>query len=92
MLGPLERANRNHCWCSLVFRIPDDGQSLKPSNSDDYDVFQIAPISDFGFIKLENCVISIRKRLVICCLWFFSATFISFFPICFIFNLYGDRF
>jgi hypothetical protein len=30
MLGPLERANLNY-WA--VVRIPDDGQSSKPSNS-----------------------------------------------------------
>jgi hypothetical protein len=30
--GPLERTNLNQC--SLVFRIPDDGQVQKPSNSE----------------------------------------------------------
>jgi hypothetical protein len=50
VLGPLERANLNHCY-SLLFRIPDDGQSLKPTNSDDYNVFQISSISDFSVYK-----------------------------------------
>jgi hypothetical protein len=37
LLGPLERANLIH-WtlCFLIFRIADDGQVQKPSNSEFY--------------------------------------------------------
>jgi hypothetical protein len=67
-----------------------DGVS-KPNTSDDY-VFQIASISDLWVYKPgEMRDFNLKASGSLSGRGIIPSPFLSFFPICFIFNLYGDR-